>query len=180
MTNQIDVFLENWKQSAKTYYMSQLPLYVEMKKEWKTALDIHTAKWGCSVAVGLLSKEDLAEYRFSCETLKEPSRKFESIRSASECAIISDMHYAENRTKNNSANAVIEKVLTREVDRKKKQFIARVEKKAGKFTKTNLLKIGVDGSLNGFVKGEIKTVEVSTIYAGGYNIQCLHYRVLVK
>jgi len=42
------------------------------------------------------------------------------------------------------------------------------------------LSIDNQGELNGVIKGSITNVYVFTISAGGYNIQCLHYRVLIK
>lgn len=80
--------------------------------------------------------------------------------------------------RNGSLN--LEKFLSDEVDVKRADLIARVEKIAGKIKDASALRIGMNGSLNGYVAGEKKTVEVRTIDAGGVWIQCYHYRVLVK
>lgn len=50
----------------------------------------------------------------------------------------------------------------------------------GVLTDTSRLSIAENGSLNGFVSGEEGSAEVDTIIAGGYNIQRLHYRVIIK
>ena len=71
-------------------------------------------------------------------------------------------------------------IVAKEGEAKKISLIARVEKKAGLIVDASLLEIGVDGSINGIIKGEEKSVHVQTIYAGGYNIQQLHYRILIK
>lgn len=73
-----------------------------------------------------------------------------------------------------------DKFLDKEVEKKEKAFIKRIEKKAGTITDAENLTIGKDGNINGKVIGEKATVEVETILAGGYNIQKLHYRILVK
>ena len=78
------------------------------------------------------------------------------------------------------AKNYLDEVLTKEVESKRAKLIARVEKKTGKITDASALRIGANGELNGVVKGEKDIAEVNTITAGGYNIQCLHYRVLVK
>lgn len=57
-------------------------------------------------------------------------------------------------------------------------LVSRVEKKVGQITKWNLHL--ASKSLNGWVEGTRGHAKVETITAGGYNIQCLHNRVLVK
>lgn len=57
-------------------------------------------------------------------------------------------------------------------------IISRVTEIVGEIKEANLY-IGLNGELNGVVKGESKRCKVETIGAGGYNIQCFHFRVLV-
>lgn len=57
-------------------------------------------------------------------------------------------------------------------------LIARVTKKIG--TITDYSDVRIDGpSINGRIIGERGSTYVETILAGGYNIQCLHYRVIL-
>ena len=60
------------------------------------------------------------------------------------------------------------------------KIIVRSFEKVGKLTDVNFGRIGMDGSFNGTVTGEKGSANIRTILAGGYNIQCLHYRVLVN
>lgn len=78
------------------------------------------------------------------------------------------------------SDARIEEIATAEVEAKKFDLISRITEKAGIIVDATYLTIGMNGSLNGRVIGEKKTVNVETIFAGGYNIQRLHYRVLVN
>ncbi len=47
-------------------------------------------------------------------------------------------------------------------------------------TMKNDLLIEKDGELNGYISGTRGKASVHTIGAGGYNVQCFHFRVLVK
>lgn len=62
----------------------------------------------------------------------------------------------------------------------KMNIIIRSFEKVGKLQDIDFGRIGMNGEFNGIVKGEHGTASIRTILAGGYNIQCLHYRVLVK
>lgn len=62
---------------------------------------------------------------------------------------------------------------------KKESLMTKIKNKVGEVMELDL-HCGEDGTPNGTVTGTKGTVRISTIMAGGYNVQCLHYRVLVK
>lgn len=61
-----------------------------------------------------------------------------------------------------------------------KMFASRVHEKCGPLLAANGLTLGINGELNGWVEGKKARATIKTIAAGGYNIQCYHYRVLVQ
>ena len=74
----------------------------------------------------------------------------------------------------------LEKLLCQDVDAMRLDLYYRCTAAVGVLTDTANLYVGNNGSLNGFVVGENGKALVETITAGGYNIQRLHYRVLIK
>ena len=75
----------------------------------------------------------------------------------------------------------LNKILAVEEKTKIFDLIKRVTKVIGTITDASNLRIGEQsGELNGIVIGEDGKAKVETIGAGGYAIQCYHFRVLVK
>jgi len=74
----------------------------------------------------------------------------------------------------------LEVLLTGEVKARREDLFARCSAVAGVILDASGLHIGNNGSINGVVIGENGKARVETIMAGGYNIQILHYRVLVS
>lgn len=68
----------------------------------------------------------------------------------------------------------------KETEERKKAFYESITAKVGEIKTAYYLSIGVDGTINGSVFGEKGGVKITSIIAGGYNIQVAHYRVLVK
>lgn len=74
----------------------------------------------------------------------------------------------------------LEKEIEKDKNNKRQFLISRVKEITGQITDAKGLRIGMNGEINGLIVGIKGTAKVETISAGGYNIQCWHFRVLVK
>ena len=74
----------------------------------------------------------------------------------------------------------IDAIVHKDIEMKKAKLYGTIQKKMDEEIKEVNLYQGEDGTMNGTLKGETKTLRIETIRAGGYNVQCLHYRILVK
>ena len=72
--------------------------------------------------------------------------------------------------------------LLLKADREKKlrKFSTDIYKYVGKIVDVTGLSIGATGLINGLVIGEKRRAIISTVGAGGYNIQCFHFRTIIK
>ena len=73
-------------------------------------------------------------------------------------------------------NKDIDKEWTRKYD----FIIERTNAIVGQITDASNLRIGAKHDLNGYIIGTKGTAKVQTIDAGGYNIQCYHFRTLIN
>lgn len=83
------------------------------------------------------------------------------------------------RTEKGVGYTSIEDIVEKDMENKKKTLLYKIKGKVGEITLVNLT-CGEDGTPNGYIEGTEGKARIETITAGGYNIQCLHYRVLVK
>lgn len=67
----------------------------------------------------------------------------------------------------------------KEAANKKADIIARREAKAGGMDEVEWTYIGPDGRINGIISGPKGRFSIKSVFAGGYDIQCLHVRVPV-
>lgn len=164
--NTIEQFLENWKTTNIEVYISIIGDYNELIDECIQVIrkfDLHTIKHG---------QEIPQEYK----DIKRKIKSFELELSKTVFNIV----LRSRRTQNTDLQAYLEPIIEKERKAKHVKFINKISSKVGEIVDTSCLHIGVDGNINGYVIGSTGKVSIRTILSGGYNIQCLHYRILVK
>ena len=87
--------------------------------------------------------------------------------------------YINERTLD-EAMVKFKKDIDKEWTRKYDFIIERTNAVVGQITDASNLKIGAKHDLNGYIIGTRGTAKVQTIDAGGYNIQCYHFRTLIN
>lgn len=76
-------------------------------------------------------------------------------------------------------DATMQKDLKDEYNRKYDFIIERTNEIVGRITDASNLSVGAKGDLNGYIIGTKGCCSIKTIGAGGYNIQCFHFRTLI-
>lgn len=180
-------FLDSWKLRVQSYYLNGLQEYY-LEKEY----------------VGELYNK-IGHYYYEARTPEEIA--YETAKKAFRCKCIG---YYETREFTNrwgkldkkevkvregeyewlkpynaertieEALKKLEKDLTAEWNRKYDFIIERTNRIVGTITDATNLEIGAKHDLNGYIIGTKGTAKVQTIDAGGYNIQCYHFRTLIN
>ncbi|GCD12602.1 hypothetical protein [Clostridium tagluense] len=195
----LNVFLENWKQKCITFYNELATEYItlvskeyteyaitlEELKEFK--MEIRNKETRRYEMVNKYSDEEvekilsveISEYKRA--EIKRTIRyryiqKFKDSHFASDMAVLEKI-IEHHETIN---NIMLNKILDYDVKMKKETFISRIKEVIGEIKDLSGLNISSKGEINGIAKGLKANAKVETISAGGYAVQCWHYRVLVN
>lgn len=166
-------FLENWKANVRKFYENALPEYEKEYRDWCNA-DSEYSDW---YNRGEWRKATREERNAKEQTRKKAKEAFNRkwsffMRYVDRKWDGETMRWILNRDK-------LEKELKADADEKYDDIIERTNEITGKITDASALVIGAKGELNGYIIGERGKAKVQTIGAGGYNIQCFHFRTLV-
>lgn len=164
-------FLENWKVKTREYYEKCIPLYLADKQKMHEAshkhCDWHNNSHKYKNEVG--EEEYKRIYKELDEEYKKAYRIVNSWKWLSyylECGNV--INYEK-----------LNKDLDEEANRKYDFIIERTQAIVTEITDASNLRIGNTGELNGFIIGTTGKAKIETIGAGGYNIQCFHFRTLI-
>lgn len=182
-------FLEIWKSNVRNHYMGELKAYFTAKEIVKFATQkVSTFRWGSpeyleaeQVANDLRKTfNENAHGKYETQTVtnrwgKEVKQEVKVAEGKWEFL----NPYNHERTLD-EAVAKLEKDLVMEANRKYDFIIERTNRIVGQITDASNLKIGAKQDLNGYIIGTKGIAKVQTIGAGGYNIQCFHFRTLIN
>ena len=155
-------FLEAWKINVMNYYERMFPEYLKAK-ETRYA---ENAEY-CDKVNRLWREREKREELRKAE--KEQERQFHQAWS----------NFIKYDDLGRFDKERLQKELNREAELKYDDIIERTNFICGTITDATGLRVGMKGDLDGFIIGERGTAKVQTIGAGGYNIQCYHFRTLV-
>jgi len=169
-------FIDNWKILAIEYYVKQYNKLMEYKnwleqqeeifRQWIEETTGH--KYFGSYSATKENEEKRKELKIDYETKRlHMSIHFD--------AVILNIGMHDNEWQER-----INKIVNYEANRKYISFLNRIKKAVGKTLDCSSLYIANNLEINGIVSGELGKAKVETITAGGHNIQCFHYRVLVN
>ena len=174
MVPAVEQFLQSWRATADKYYRAQVDKIHAWCTEYRTYYhqqmkELET-KYGYKVhcfdkAVEAEMKQRRVDYKYKDKYLSSHFTK--------DCLRLADYGADEFESRLN-------KMLDDEVAYKRIDLYQRCSAVVGVITDATGLYVANNSCINGFVLGDEGKAEVETILAGGYAVQCLHYRVLIK
>ncbi len=153
-------FIENWKKNAIKFYINISNMYLIKRRE----IDDLYKKYDGSYYKTNQDKDYIEKYK---QFINFKNLNFSFITK------LERIYYKDYEK-------FIKEFVENEGNKKLENFVKKVEDKAGEILDVSNLKLSPKMEIDGIVIGSKEKVRVNTIYAGGYNIQCLHFRVLVK
>lgn len=180
-------FLEMWKARCTEFYGKGLKqFYEEDARVHELGLKAGDERWGTPEYEAARSAYEEACKVFRCKKVGyfeaweeiRNGRKYRGTTKVKDGEYEYLFPYAGERSFEDAMNR-LKKDLDEEANRKYDFIIERTNEIVGKITDASLLQVGAKGDLNGYIKGERGTARVQTIGAGGYNIQCFHFRTLI-
>lgn len=151
-------FLETWKARTREFYKNSIPEFLKARAEYREQ-----------------------EKKLDWTVLKERQRILKERKQLKE-AFIERWGYMMDYIPHGDVFdwEKFEKDIKNDADRKYDNIIERTNKIVGKITDASNLEVGYKGDLDGYVIGDRGIARVYTVGAGGYNVQCFHFRVLVQ
>lgn len=189
-------FLAGWKQRVLDYYQSIIASYFADRnailalRKIVDAFDDYTAD-ADSKHIHEANKAYLEELRWKFqinrfgefEDIPEDSpkwRKWSANREKVRTGKYECIKEYFNCSTESEALDKLTALLDKEASAKYDAMIEKTNKIVGQITDASQLCIGLKGDLNGVIIGTKGIADVHTIGAGGYNIQCYHFRTLIR
>ncbi|AYP68166.1 hypothetical protein PQE75_gp034 [Bacillus phage vB_BcoS-136] len=158
-------FLESWKEMAYDWHIKKHESFVDFKKDLFKREAEAIAEFG-----HLPRRERWAKYEeLGVDNIRKRLLSFGG-------AVVFEMNSIKDE---NKRLVYLNEVLEGEKRRKAIDLVRRINEVVGEIKDASRLQVNEKGNLDGIINGEKADAKIETIGAGGYNIQCFHYRTLV-
>jgi hypothetical protein len=165
-------FLNNWKERTFDFYESSVERYEEAYQAYLDK-DSEYCNWRNNGGWKDPNKKEIEyAHREYCQNFREAWKWITPY-------VERNRNYKTNKWELVLKVKKLQKDLEQEANRKYDFIIERTNAIVGEITDASHLKVGDKGDLNGFIIGTKGTAKIQTIGAGGYNIQCFHFRTLI-
>lgn len=166
-------FLEGWKARSRKFYADSFDRYVKAKAEYREKDGAYT-KW--------LNSESCndPDHQRKVQDFRAYKEQFKATWAFLAPYITRQANPETHRCEEFLAMDKLMKDLDEEANRKYDFIILRTNAIVGEITNASGLSVGAKGDLNGYIIGKKGRAKVQTIGAGGYNIQCFHFRTLIN
>lgn len=180
-------FLNDWGNKAYSWYMENAKKYFELKRDYSEKLDEYMYGWDDEHP----EPEDDSKYNLYKRMRRNAADMFYQeyyapINELTKTIVRLKSDYVGPDRKYTPVGYVVDeekltKFINDEKKRKYEDLVRRITAVVGQIQDVANLSIGnQSGEINGYVIGDKGKAKVQTISAGGYAIQCFHYRVLVN
>lgn len=180
-------FLDGWKDKVNKYYVGLFVIYYEEREKLQElSKKVSQLRWGTPEyeAAEKEHKSFRSEFYSKCHGYHEMKKtKYRGVETETRVKVREgELEDAMPYVSGNDMKEAIEKLdrdLVAEYNRKYDNIVERASYYCGKIEDVAGLRVGGKGELDGIVVGNKGKCHIETIGAGGYNIQCFHFRVLV-
>ena len=164
-------FIENWKRMAYDWHVKRYEDYQSFKE--KLSSDLKEARREMGI------DDHMMPTRSQDKELEKIGLDYKSIRKRKvEFAGSTVMKMDEIRDEGDRLTW-LDRKLEAEKKAKLLDLVYRLNNVIGETEDASDLRIGAEGNLNGIVIGKLGTAKIETVGAGGWNIQCFHFRTLL-
>lgn len=164
-------FLNEWKEQAREWYIRSHARYLVLRGELAAAKKAAEQRFRVEHPEVSAWGRVYNNYMKADESIVEISTKIAMMGNAVQ--VMATYREEEERL------AWLEKTLEQDKRAKMLDLVQRINAVVGTITDASSLQVSAKGNLDGFIVGEKGKARIETISAGGYNIQCFHYRTLV-
>lgn len=181
-------FLDRWKKHCTEWYRADLTDYfAEMKHVRELYRAYESLSWGSPEREEKKDEYETARRSLwnKCHGYYEKQQGTLRGRTVTVEVKVKEGEYEHlaRYTREDNLEAAMQKVvreLNEEANRKYDFIIERTNAIVGQITDATGLSAGAKDDLNGYIIGTNGRAKVQTIGAGGYNIQCFHFRTLIN